>query len=125
LENLDIFEEEGLNARVRENSPIFRAELEKLKSLPIVGDVRGDGYFFAIELVADQAKKTKFTAEQREKLLRGYLPEAMLNAGLYARADDRQDSVITLAPPLTVGPAEFVEIRQILETVLADGLNHI
>jgi 4-aminobutyrate aminotransferase-like enzyme len=49
----------------------------------------------------------------------------MLNAGLYARADDRQDSVITLAPPLTVGPAEFSEIRQMLESVLADGLNHI
>ena len=125
LENLDIFEEEGLNARVRENSPIFRAELEKLKALPIVGDVRGDGYFFAIELVADQKNKTRFTAEQREKLLRGYLPEAMLNAGLYARADDRQDSVITLAPPLTVGPAEFAEIRQILESVLTDGLNHV
>lgn len=125
LENLNIFEEEDLNGNVQRNSALFRAELEKLLALPIVGDVRGDGYFFAIELVADKATKLRFTAPQREKLLRGYLPDAMLEAGLYARADDRQDSVITLAPPLTVGPAEFIEMRQMLETVLTEAPNHI
>ncbi len=57
LENLDIFEEEDLLARVRENSPLFRSTLEKLTDLPIVGDVRGDGYFFGIELVKDKATK--------------------------------------------------------------------
>ena len=125
LENIAIFEEEKLNENVQQNSAAFRAELEKLLALPIVGDVRGDGYFFAIELVADKAKKTRFTAEQREKLIRGYLPNAMLEAGLYARADDRQDSVVTLAPPLTIGPAEFTELRQMLETVLTEAPNHI
>src|SRR3954454_19178235 len=60
LENLDIFEEERLNDRVRENSPVFRATLEKLLDLPIVGDVRGDGYFFGIELVKDKATKATF-----------------------------------------------------------------
>ena len=125
LENLNIFEEEDLNGNVQRNSAAFRAELEKLLALPIVGDVRGDGYFFAIELVTDQAKKTKLTPEQRERVLRGYLPDAMLDAGLYARADDRQDSVITLAPPLTIGPAEFVEMREMLEGVLRDAPNHL
>ena len=42
LANLDIFEEEKLNEHVRENSPLFRAELETLLDLPIVGNVRGE-----------------------------------------------------------------------------------
>jgi adenosylmethionine-8-amino-7-oxononanoate aminotransferase len=118
LENLDIFEEEGLNARVRENSPLFRAELEKLLDLPIVGDVRGDGYFFGIELVKDKATKQTFDDDESERLLRGFLSKALFDAGLYCRADDRGDPVIQLAPALTIGPPEFAEIEQILRGVL-------
>ena len=81
LENLDIFEEEKLNERVRENSPIFRATLEKLNDLPIVGDVRGDGYFFGIELVKDKATKETFDDDESERLLRGFLSKALFEAG--------------------------------------------
>ncbi|GAA3591355.1 aspartate aminotransferase family protein [Klugiella xanthotipulae] len=121
LENLDIFEEEKLNERVRENSPLFRAELEKLRDLPIVGDVRGDGYFFGIELVKDKATKETFNDEEAERLLRGFLSKALYDAGLYCRADDRGDPVVQLAPPLTIGPSEFVEIEQILRGVLTEA----
>lgn len=121
LENLDIFEEEGLNARVRENSPLFRATLEKLRDLPIVGDVRGDGYFFGIELVKDAATRETFNDEESERLLRGFLSKALYDAGLYCRADDRGDPVIQLAPPLTIGPTEFDEIEQILRGVLTEA----
>ena len=105
LENLDIFEEEKLNEHVRENSPLFRATLEKLLDLPIVGDVRGDGYFFGIELVKDKATKETFDDDESERLLRGFLSKALFDAGLYCRADDRGDPVVQLAPPLTIGPA--------------------
>ncbi|MEV7799929.1 aspartate aminotransferase family protein [Microbacterium foliorum] len=121
LENLAIFDEEGLNERVRENSPLFRAELETLLDLPIVGDVRGDGYFFGIELVKDKATRETFDDDESERLLRGFLSPALFEAGLYCRADDRGDPVIQLAPPLTVGPAEFREIGQILRSVLTDA----
>jgi len=121
LENLDIFEEEGLNERVRENSPIFRSTLEKLKDLPIVGDVRGDGYFFGIELVKDKATKTTFDDDESERLLRGFLSKALFDAGLYCRADDRGDPVVQLAPPLTIGPKEFDEIEGILRGVLSEA----
>jgi adenosylmethionine-8-amino-7-oxononanoate aminotransferase len=121
LENLDIFEEEGLNERVRENSPLFRAELEKLLDLPIVGDVRGDGYFFGIELVKDKATRETFNDEESEQLLRGFLSKALFDAGLYCRADDRGDPVIQLAPPLTIGVPEFREIEQILRGVLTEA----
>lgn len=125
LENLDIFEEEQLNERVRENSPLFRAELEKLLDLPIVGDVRGAGYFFGIELVKDKHTKETFNDDESERLLRGFLSKALFDAGLYCRADDRGDPVVQLAPPLTIGPSEFVEIRQILESVLTEASNHL
>jgi adenosylmethionine-8-amino-7-oxononanoate aminotransferase len=123
LENLDIFEEEKLNERVREKSPIFRKTLEKLYDLPIVGDVRGDGYFFGIELVKDKATRETFNDEESEHLLRGFLSKALFDAGLYCRADDRGDPVIQLAPPLTVGVPEFQEIEQILRGVLTEATN--
>jgi adenosylmethionine-8-amino-7-oxononanoate aminotransferase len=121
MANLDIFEEEKLNENVRENSPLFRATLEKLLDLPIVGDVRGDGYFFGIELVKNKATRETFNAEESERLLRGFLSKALFDAGLYCRADDRGDPVIQLAPPLTIGPAEFDEIESILRAVLTEA----
>ena len=121
LENLDIFEEEKLNEHVRTNSPLFRAALERLQDLPIVGDVRGDGYFFGIELVKDKATKETFDDDESERLLRGFLSKALFDAGLYCRADDRGDPVVQLAPPLTIGPAEFDEIEGILRSVLTEA----
>ncbi|WP_166985345.1 aspartate aminotransferase family protein [Canibacter zhoujuaniae] len=121
LENLDIFEEEKLNERVVENSPLFRKELEKLLDIDIVGDVRGEGYFFGIELVKDKTTKETFNEEESNRLLRDYLSPHLWDAGLYCRADDRGDPVIQLAPPLTIGPAEFEEIGGILRSVLKDA----
>ncbi|MBF4461909.1 MULTISPECIES: aspartate aminotransferase family protein [unclassified Rathayibacter] len=125
LENLDIFEEERLNERVRENSPVFRSTLEKLLDLPIVGDVRGAGYFFGIELVKDKATKETFDDAESERLLRGFLSKALFDAGLYCRADDRGDPVVQLAPPLTIGPKEFDEIEQILRGVLTEAWSRL
>jgi adenosylmethionine-8-amino-7-oxononanoate aminotransferase len=121
LANLDIFEEEALNENVRKNSPVFRSTLEKLKDLPIVGDVRGDGYFFGIELVKDKETKETFDDNESERLLRGFLSKALFDAGLYCRADDRGDPVVQLAPPLTIGPTEFDEIEGILRGVLSEA----
>ena len=125
LANLDIMERENLNQHVRDNSGLFRAYLEKLTDLPIVGDVRGDGYFFGLELVKDKATKETFNDEESERLLRGFLSSALFEAGLYCRADDRGDPVIQLAPPLIAGEAQFAEIEQILRSVLTEASNRI
>jgi adenosylmethionine-8-amino-7-oxononanoate aminotransferase len=125
LANLDIMEREGLNQHVRENSPLFRSYLEKLLDLPIVGDVRGDGYFFGIEMVKDKSTKETFNAEESERLLRGFLSQALFEAGLYCRADDRGDPVIQLAPPLTATETQFAEIEQILRAVLTEAQNRL
>jgi adenosylmethionine-8-amino-7-oxononanoate aminotransferase len=118
MANLDIFEREQLNEHVRETEGDFRATLEKLHDLPIVGDIRGDGYFYGIELVKDQKTKETFDDDECERLLRGFLSGALFEAGLYCRADDRGDPVIQLAPPLVADQAIFDEIETILRDVL-------
>ncbi|AQT81320.1 aspartate aminotransferase family protein [Mycolicibacterium litorale] len=121
LANLDIFEREGINDHVKTNAPIFRATLEKLLELPIVGDVRGEGFFYGIELVKDKHTKETFNEDESERLLRGFLSAALFEAGLYCRADDRGDPVVQLAPPLISGPNEFNEIYEILHRVLSEA----
>ncbi len=125
LENLRIFEDEKLLENVRTNSPKFRKTLEKLLDLPIVGDVRGDGYFFGIELVKDKETKATFNDAESEKLLRGFLSQALFKEGLYCRADDRGDPVIQLAPPLTIGEQEFDELEAIIRKVLTEAMTKI
>jgi hypothetical protein len=125
LANLDIFERERLNEHVTENSPRLRATLEKLLDLPIVGDVRGDGYFFGMELVKDKATKETFTDDESEWLLRGFLSKALFDAGLYCRADDRGDPVIQVSPPLVCDQGQFDEMEQILRAVLTEAWSKI
>lgn len=121
LANLDIFEREGINAHVKEMAPAFRATLEKLYDLPIVGDVRGEGFFYGIELVKDKTTKETFNDEESERLLRGFLTPALWEAGLYCRADDRGDPVVQLAPPLISGQKEFDAIYDVLSNVLGEA----
>jgi adenosylmethionine-8-amino-7-oxononanoate aminotransferase len=118
LKNLQIFEDEKILDHVQANSVAFRATLERLRDLPIVGDVRGEGYFFGIELVKDQTTKETFNAEECERILYGFVSKQLLAEGLYCRADDRGDPVIQLSPPLVCGQEHFDEIEQILRTVL-------
>jgi adenosylmethionine-8-amino-7-oxononanoate aminotransferase len=121
LANLDLFEKEDLIGHVRANEGAFRATLNKLNDLPIVGEVRGDGYFYGIELVKDKATRETFDDDESERLLRGYISGALFDAGLICRADDRGDPVIQLAPPLIVGQPEFDFIEQTLRSVLTEA----
>jgi len=121
LANLDLFERDGLLDHVRSNEGAFRATLDRLRELPIVGDVRGAGYFYGIELVKDKATKLTFNADESERLLRGFLSKALFDAGLYCRADDRGDPVIQLSPPLICDQQQFDEIEQILRSVLTEA----
>ncbi|MDQ3324451.1 MAG: aspartate aminotransferase family protein [Actinomycetota bacterium] len=125
MANLDIFEREQLNEHVRDTEGAFRSTLERLGDLPIVGDVRGDGYFYGIELVKDKATKETFDEDESERLLRGFLSKALFDGGLYCRADDRGDPVIQLAPPLICDQSHFDEIEQILRSVLTGAWSHL
>ena len=119
LKNIEIMKRERILEHVRENEGAFRATLEQLLELPIVGDVRGTGFFYAIELVKDKDTRETFSDEECERLLRGYLSTALFDAGMICRADDRGDPVIQISPPLVAGQAEFDEIVGILGEVLS------
>lgn len=121
LKNFEIFEDEKVNEGVLEREGAFRGTLEKLLDLPIVGDVRGDGFFYGIELVKDKATKETFDEDESERLLRGFLSKALYDAGLYCRADDRGDPVIQLSPPLICDQSHFDEIEQKLRSVLTEA----
>jgi adenosylmethionine-8-amino-7-oxononanoate aminotransferase len=125
MANLDVFEREGILDNVRDNEATFRGMLESLRDLPIVGDVRGAGYFHAIELVKDRDTKETFDDDEAETLLRGYLSGELYRQGLICRADDRGDPVIQLSPPLIAGPEQFQEIESILRNVLTEAGNRM
>ncbi|PXA77075.1 aspartate aminotransferase family protein [Auritidibacter sp. NML100628] len=120
LETLRVFEREKLNEHVRDNEHAFRDQLAKLTDLPIVGDVRGAGYFWGVVLVKDKATRAPFTPEDRQRLF-AHLAPALRNSGLHARLDDRGDPAVLLAPPTTAGPTEFAFIEQVLRTALSDA----
>ncbi|MEY4174130.1 MAG: hypothetical protein RI900_1295 [Actinomycetota bacterium] len=119
--NLDIFEREDVCGHVLANEGRFKSLIDGLRDIPLVGDVRGAGYFLAIELVPDQTSKGFFTAEQSEWLLRGFLSPRLYDAGLICRADDRAEPVITLSPPLIAGDEEFDFIEATLRRVLTEA----
>jgi adenosylmethionine-8-amino-7-oxononanoate aminotransferase len=121
LGNLDIFEREDLCGHVRAKEGEFRAMLDGLRDLPIVGDVRGTGYFHAIELVKDQDTKAGFDHGESEELLRGFVSGALFDAGLICRADDRGEPVIQLSPPLIADTQQFDEIEDVLRRVLTEA----
>jgi adenosylmethionine-8-amino-7-oxononanoate aminotransferase len=121
LANLDVFEKEDLCGHVLSKEGEFRQMLESLRELPIVGDVRGAGYFQAIELVKDKETKESFNDEESEQLLRGFLSGELYKRGLICRADDRGDPVIQLSPPLIADTEQFEEIHEVLHGVLSEA----
>ncbi len=121
LANIEIFEREGLCEHVREKEPEFRAMLESLQDIPIVGDVRGAGFFHAIELVKDQETKETFDGQQAEGLLRGFLSGELYRRGLICRSDDRGDPVIQFSPPLIADTEEFEFMHDVLRPVLTEA----
>jgi adenosylmethionine-8-amino-7-oxononanoate aminotransferase len=125
LANLDLFEREDLCGHVRAKEGELRDMLEGLRELPIVGDVRGAGYFQALELVKDQDTKESFDDDEAEELLRGFMSGELYRRGLICRADDRGDPVVQLSPPLIADSEQFGEIDAVLRVVLSEAWDRI
>jgi adenosylmethionine-8-amino-7-oxononanoate aminotransferase len=121
LKNLEIMQRERIVEHVHEHEGAFKTTLDQLADLPIVGDIRGCGFFYAIELVSDKETRATFDEEASEKLLRGFLSQRLLDAGLICRADDRGDPVVQISPPLIATQVEFDRITSILGEVLTEA----
>jgi adenosylmethionine-8-amino-7-oxononanoate aminotransferase len=120
LKNIEIFARDRVLENVRAREAGLRERLEALRELPIVGDVRGEGFFWAVEMVKDETAG-RFDADERERLIRGFMPARLLEAGLIARADDRGDAVLQIAPPLISDDAVLDEIVEAMRAVLSDA----
>ncbi len=125
LANLDVFERDGIIHHVQATQDAFRSSLETLGDLPIVGEVRGDGFFYGIELVKDKETRESFGHEESEFLLRGFLSGALFESGLICRADDRGDPVVQLSPPLICGQTEIDFMVEVLRHVLSEAWRRI
>jgi adenosylmethionine-8-amino-7-oxononanoate aminotransferase len=125
LKNIEIMKRERIVENVRDNGEDFRATLAQLLDLPIVGDLRGTGYFYALELVKNKETRETFTDDECETLLRGFLSPALFEKGLICRADDRGDPVVQISPPLIATQKEFDEIAGTLGEVLDEAWQKI
>jgi adenosylmethionine-8-amino-7-oxononanoate aminotransferase len=125
LKNIEIMKRERIVEHVQDQQDAFRAALATLLDLPIVGDLRGTGFFYALELVKDKDTRQSFTDDECERLLRGFLSPRLLEAGLICRADDRGDPVIQISPPLIAAQPEFDAIAGILGDVLAEAAQRV
>jgi adenosylmethionine-8-amino-7-oxononanoate aminotransferase len=121
LKNIEIMRRDRIVEGVREREAEFRAALEPLLDLPIVGDLRGCGYFYALELVKDKETRESFDEAECDELLRGFVSPQLFERGLICRADDRGDPVVQLSPPLVAGPEEFEFIASTLGAVLEEA----
>ena len=125
LKNIEIMKREGIVEHVAENESAFRSTLAQLLDLPIAGDLRGAGFFYALELVKDKETRESFSDEESETLLRGFLSGALFERGLICRADDRGDPVVQISPPLIAEQQQFDEIVGILGDVLTEAWDRL
>ena len=121
LKNIEIMKREGIVEHVGEHESEFRSRLDSLLEVPIVGDVRGCGFFYALELVKDSETRESFSDEECDELLRGFVSPQLFGRGLICRSDDRGDPVVQISPPLVAGPEEFEFIVSTLRDVLAEA----
>jgi adenosylmethionine-8-amino-7-oxononanoate aminotransferase len=125
LKNIEIMKRERIMEHVLSNEDAFRATLGQLLDLPIVGDLRGTGFFYALELVKDKETRETFSDEECDTLLRGFLSPRLYEKGLICRADDRGDPVVQISPPLVATQTEFDEMTGILGEVLAEAWDQV
>ncbi len=125
LKNIEIMKRERIVEHVRDNADPFRATLAQLLDLPIVGDLRGTGFFYALELVKDKETREGFDEEECAALLRDFVSPRLFEKGLICRADDRGDPVVQISPPLIATQTEFDQIAGTLGEVLAEAWQKI
>jgi adenosylmethionine-8-amino-7-oxononanoate aminotransferase len=120
---IGIYQRERVLDNVRALAPRFEAGLQELRRIPLIGDVRGMGFFWALEMVKDRETKELFDANEADWLLRSELSRHMDDLGLLCRLDDRGEPVIQLSPPLVSDAALLDRIVDIVGTAAERASN--
>jgi adenosylmethionine-8-amino-7-oxononanoate aminotransferase len=114
LKNIEIFEREDLVKRGAETGTYLKSQLEELRAHPTVGDVRGVGMVYALDLVKNKETKAKMGKESQYTKR---LNELVMEHGLVTRIWD----VLHLAPPLVITREEVDQMVDIVDRVLTQA----
>lgn len=122
IANITAMRDEKIIDNVREHEGYFQTELDKLMAAhDVVNEIRGAGYFYALELVASRSAGRDLDEEQTNRMVGSVLPKLIREAGLLIRADNRGKAKIMLSPPLIFRQEEIDELMTALDQVL-DGM---
>ena len=117
--NLSALRDERIPEHVRDLAPHFRAGLDDIAARHrIVKEVRGEGYFYGLELMTDREADVEFSDDEKLRVTRSLLPGLMQRAGLMTRADDRGPAMLMLSPPLVADREVLDELLGMVDTVL-------
>ncbi|MEU8867263.1 aminotransferase class III-fold pyridoxal phosphate-dependent enzyme [Streptomyces umbrinus] len=120
LRSLEIMERDRILENVRGLQDHLSARMTSLAGLPIVGDIRGAGFFYACELVGDQ-EGGGFSDTARAALVADLIPRRLREAGLLARVYNRAAPLVQIAPPLISDRHLLDRIADILAETLDEA----
>jgi adenosylmethionine-8-amino-7-oxononanoate aminotransferase len=121
LKNIDIIEREGLLQNVHDLEGHFEGELNKMAAdHPIVKDVRGMGFFWAVEVKPERADGTPLEGDEYQRYFKGIVSRKLLEGGLICRFDDKEDPVIQFSPALVADKDIISKIAGITDDALTE-----
>jgi len=121
LENISIIEREKLLENVYALEDHFGDELRRVAAdHPIVDEVRGIGFFWALEIRPERPDGTPLTEDEHQKYFRGVLTRKLIEGGLICRVDDKDDPVIQFSPALISDREVISRIAEITDDALTE-----
>jgi adenosylmethionine-8-amino-7-oxononanoate aminotransferase len=124
LRSLEIMERDRILENVRGHQDHLARRMASLADLPIVGDVRGAGFFYACELVGD-LDGGGFSDTIRADLIADLIPRRLREAGLLARVYNRAAPLVQIAPPLISDRHLLDRIADILAETLDEASHRL
>lgn len=119
--NITAMRDEDVPGNVTRQSEALDAGLRSLAAAHrCVKEVRGTGFFYAIEMTADNRTGRAFTDEESKKVLSRVLPEAFLRTGVILRGDDRGATMLMVSPPLVADREVLSELLHGIDGMLTE-----
>jgi adenosylmethionine-8-amino-7-oxononanoate aminotransferase len=120
-ENIRIIEREGLLENVRNLEGYFEGELRRLAERhPIVKEIRGMGFFWAVEVKAERADGTPLEGDEYQRYFKGVVSRKLLEGGLICRFDDKDEPVIQFSPALVADREVLGRIAEVTDEALTE-----
>lgn len=121
LESISIIEREKLLENVRNLEGHFESELRRMaEDHPIIEEVRGMGFFWAVEMKPERADGTPLEEGEYRKYFKGVLTKKLIENGLLCRFDDKDEPVIQYSPALISDKETLSKIAEISDSAVSE-----